>query len=236
MKFLVLADSHINPSCPNVEEWEGLGKFVLDYKPDCIVHLGDLADLQSQARYTSQRGLYTLGEEMECVAEHVHAFEDVLLKDRIQSRAMKKKQYKPRKVFCLGNHDVRNNITDIEEFMTDCGWEVHDYLEPVTIEGITFAHCMMKELSEQPCTTAEELLQNWHSDVVVGHSHVQDYAESYNIGTDKRIHAIKCPSFNSYDTGWAVQTRNKWARGFLLLKTNPFEFMWKDITCLQKIY
>lgn len=235
MDILVISDSHITPACPNVEDWARLGEYVVKKKPAVIVHLGDVADLASLAWLKNARGPYTTEEEMSAVSEHLMAFEDVLLAEQMKNRRDKKAIYRPHKILCLGNHDVRNGFTGIEELFEDCGWFVSPYLEPVEAYGINFCHCLMKGLSDNPCVTAEELLQNWHGNVVVGHGHKQDYSESYSMATHERIHAIKCPVFNSDDTGWAVQTRNKWARGFTEIRVNPFEFVWRDMKCLQEI-
>lgn len=234
MNILVISDSHISPACPNVELWTRLGEYVVKHKPDVIVHLGDVADLSSLAWLKNARGPYTTDDELATVAEHLVAFEDVLLAERNKNRKDKKAIYRPHKILCLGNHDVRNGYTGIQDLFEDFDWFVADYLEPVEVNGITFCHSMMKGLTDYPCTTAQELLENWHGNVVVGHGHKQDYAESYSIATGDRIRAIKCPVFNTDDIGWAKQTRNKWARGFTLIRTEPFEFIWKDITCLQE--
>lgn len=234
MYMLVLSDSHITPACPNVVDWERLGDYVVKHKPACIVHLGDVANLDSLSRYKANRGVFTTEEEMATVSEHLIAFEDKLLAEQQKNRRDKKTIYRPRKVLCLGNHDVRNDFTGIQELFEDYGWEVHDYLEPVNIEGIHFCHCMYKNLSDTPCTSAEELLANWHGNIVVGHGHTQDYAESFCLATGERIRALKSPVFNGDDTRWAAQNRDKWARGFTEIYTDPFRFVWKDLTCLQE--
>lgn len=234
MTILVLSDSHISPKYSDVDIWKAIAEFVVQHKPEAIVHLGDVADFDSLAWLKAARGLFTYEEELDHVAQHLHAFEDILLEDRMTSRKYKKKIYKPRKILCLGNHDVRNGATGIADMFKDCGWEVYDYLVPAKVGNISFCHTMVKGLSDNPCVTAEELIQNWHGNIVVGHSHVQDYSESFSIATGEKIKAIKCPAFCTAGGDWAVQTRNKWARGFTIIRTNPFEFMWKDISCLKK--
>ena len=234
MDILVISDSHITPVCPNIEDWKRLGEYVVKNKPAAVVHLGDVADLASLAWLKNARGLYTTAEEMANVSEHLKAFEDVLLREQNRNRRNKKTIYKPRKILCLGNHDIRNGFTGIQDLFEIHGWEVYPYMIPAEVNGIHFCHCLMKGMSENPCVTAEELLQNWHGNVVVGHSHKQDYAESYSITTQETIRSIKCPMFNSDDVGWATQTRNKWARGFTEITLEPFEFTWKDIRCLQE--
>lgn len=239
MKILVISDSHISPACPNIEDWRKLGEYCVKNKPDCIIHLGDVADLASQAWMKAARGPFTLDEELSAISQHIVAFEEVLEQYRNKCRHDKKAMYRPYKVLCLGNHDVRNDITTVEDIFTGYKWDVYDYLTPVTIDNITFCHEMYKGLTTNSCTTAEELLSNWHGNVVVGHGHSQDYAESFSLATGERIKALKCPVFNPSDTGWAKQTRNKWARGFTEITTFPdreFEFTWRGLECLYETY
>ena len=236
MKILVIADSHISPTVPNIEDWEALGHYVVKTRPDCIVHLGDVADLDSLAWRKDARGLYSTKEEIDNVWQHLQAFEEILKIFQNKCRKQKEKIYRPLKFLCCGNHDVRNGFTGIMEMFESCGWSVLDYLDPLTIDGISFCHTMMKGLTDTPCTTAEDILENWHSNIVVGHSHKLDYAESYSLATNDRIRALKCPIFNSTTPHWAHQGQLKWATGFTEITTKPFQFVWRDMSCLHKTY
>lgn len=234
MKILVIADSHISPSAPDLEDWENLGHYVVKTKPDCIVHLGDVADMDSLAWRKDARGVYTTEQELENVKQHLQAFENVIKIYQDKCRRQKEKIYRPKKFLCLGNHDIRNGYGGIDELFSNAGWSVTDYLEPLHLGDLTFCHTMMKGLSETPCITAEELLANWHGNIVVGHSHKLDYAESYAICSGERIRALKCPVFNHVTPGWGVQNQLKWATGFTEITTKPFQFVWRDMSCLQK--
>lgn len=233
MKILVIGDSHISPVVPNVEDWQRLGEYVVKTKPDAIVHLGDVADLSSLAWLKAARGTLTTEQEMLEVGRHVRTFENVIKEEQTRNRRDHKAVYNPQKFLCLGNHDVRQGFTGIQELFESLEWSVADYLQPVVLDGVTFCHCMMRGLTDTPCTTAAEILENWHGNIVVGHGHCQDYSESYCMATQDRIRALKCPVFNSDDTRWAVQTRNKWARGFTEISTRPFTFIWRDMSCLR---
>lgn len=234
MDILVISDTHIDPARPFYKGWQQLGKYVVKNKPKYIVHCGDVACLDSLAHYTSLRGDFTTEEELACVEKHLRAFEKAIIDDQEHSRAMKRKIYRPIKILTLGNHDIRKDCTEIKRIFEEHGWVVYDYLEPAPVEYITFCHCMPKKNSDMMCTTAEELLQTWHTDVVVGHSHVQDYAEAYNVGTGKLMRAVKCPCFTQFPpkyTGFGYVT---WPLGWLEITLNPFEFTWRNIECLWK--
>jgi predicted phosphodiesterase len=237
-KILVISDTHITPD--NVEDscilWEDLAKYCVTTKPDYIIHLGDVADLNSQARLISARGNHTLADEMTAVEHTLQSFHDVIDNYNSIRRALKKKMYRPTMILTQGNHDVRNGLTLIDDLFTSMGWDVYDYLVPVQVEGITFAHCLHKGLSDTACTTAQELIENWHSNIVVGHGHHRDYFESYSMAINDTIAAIRVPAFMLEPAEWAVQTQRKWSLGFTEIDTEPFSFVWRNFECLLENY
>ena len=239
-KILVISDTHINPDNAHdaIDLWYHLGKYCTKTKPELIVHLGDVADLSSQAWRVAARGGYTLEEEVKNVELALTAFEEAINEYNRSQRKKKKKLYKPHKYLTLGNHDVRNGVTVIEDLFTSEGWEVADYLEPLCLRGIYFCHCMAKGLSDQMCTTAQELLENWCCDIVVGHGHHKDFFEGYSLAQHRKLTALKCPVFTLSHYDWAKQTEYKWSRGFTEIETGiPYDhmkFVWKDLACLYK--
>lgn len=234
-KILVISDTHIRPHMyDDTVLWYNLGKYCTETKPDYIIHLGDVGDFDSQAWLTKNRGVYTLQEELDAVEECFVRFHSAIEDYNNIRRAQKMKQYKPKMILTLGNHDIRNGMTEVERLFTDLGWTVYDYCEPAIIEGITFVHCMHKGLSDTICTTAQELIENWHSNIVVGHGHHKDFFESYSMDTQKQITALRSPVFLLTPSNWAVQTRNKWSKGFTEINTEPFSFVWRDMECLLR--
>lgn len=237
--ILVVSDSHINPDnlTESVDLWYRLGKYCVKTKPEIVVHLGDVADLSSQAWKVSARGKYSLEEEVKAVHTVLDAFEEAINEYNRKQHKKKKKQYKPSKYLTLGNHDIRGGVTVIEELFETYDWNVVEYLEPLHLKGITFCHCMCKGTSDIMCTTAQELLENWGADIVVGHGHHKDFSTSYSMAIHRPITALKCPAFTFGDYAWAVQTQYKWNRGFTEIEPGIFgnlNFVWKDLECLYK--
>lgn len=235
MKILVIGDSHINPdnvdeSCDNFHK---LALYCCKTKPDAIVHLGDVADLKSLSWLIKDRGVYTTEEELEAVKTCLFTFEQTLAGYNNYLREIHKKLYRPQKYLTLGNHDTRNGYTGISDLFETYQWTVADYLQPVTLDDVTFCHLMYKGLSSNPCLTAEELLANWHSNIIVGHGHHRDFSESYSFVNCKQITALKSPCFMSEPSDWALQTCNKWSLGFTEVDTNPFSFTWRTMKCLS---
>lgn len=237
--ILVISDSHINPDNADsaIELWYRLGKYCTRTQPEIIVHLGDVADLSSQAWRVAARGKYSLKEELNAVHLALNAFEEAINEYNRTQRKMKKKLYKPSKYLTLGNHDIRNGVTAIEDLFTDANWNVIDYLQPISLCGINFCHCMCKGLSDQMCTTAQEILENWGADVVVGHGHHKDFSTTYSLAVHRPVTALKCPVFTYGEYDWAAQTQYKWNRGFTEIEPGVFDalkFVWKDLECLYE--
>lgn len=236
MKILVISDTHISPSNreDSIELWKKLGEYCVRTKPDTIFHLGDVGDFNSQAWLIKNRGMYTLEEEMSCVNACLEAFTFPIKEYNRKQRRNHHTIYIPNCVLTMGNHDVRNSITAVSDTFESHGWMVFDYLCPVLIDDITFVHCAHKGLSDTICATAQELVENWHGDIVVGHGHHKDYFESYSMPLQRQIFGIRCPAFMKEASDWAVQTRNKWSLGFTEIDTVDRSFAWRSISCLYE--
>lgn len=236
-KVLVISDIHINPN--NVKEseelWQKLAMYCVETKPEVIVHLGDVGDFDSQAWLIKNRGLYTLQEELAAVNSCLKSFETTIEVFNNYQRRCHHTLYKPEKVLTLGNHDVRNNITDVAELFEHAGWIVSDYLDPIQVGDISFVHSASIGLSDYMCTTAQKLVENWHGSLVVGHGHHKDYFESFSLPLNKIIFGMRCPVFMPKASEWAVQTRKKWSLGFTEIDTATSSFVWRDLSCLYKI-
>ena len=228
MKYLIISDTHISPFKPQLKEWSNLARYIVKHKPDFIIHLGDVAELDSQARYVKDKGVFTLEEELNAVKEHLNILSTELKNLQDKQKAQKIKVYRPRLILCLGNHDVRKDTDYIKSIFELYGWEVYD--EHFVNEDIAFAHYLTKGLSEFACVTPQELLENNHCSCVVGHSHIKGYAESYNPVTGKKIFAIKCPIFTNYKhPEYSQKHQDKYSRGFTILDTDKGEFQWKTM-------
>jgi predicted phosphodiesterase len=234
MKYLVISDTHVSPACPFYEGWRKLGQYIVKNKPKYIVHLGDVADLNSLARYVTLRGDYSTEEELDCTAIHLNCLEVEIEKEQEKNRHDKKKVYKPIKILCLGNHDVRKDTTLIKDLFEQHGWIVAEYQTPLKIDNILFSHCIPRPNSDLVCVQASEILSVTMANTVVGHSHVRDYAESYSYASNDIVRAIKCPCFTDEVPCYSWNSTKIFQRGWLEIDTDPFQFTWRDISCLPK--
>lgn len=96
-----------------------------------------------------------------------------------KAKKNREKQYKPRMVLTLGNHENRidraiNNDKKLDGLISVDDlpyqdWEVIPFLQVIMIEGIAFSHYFTSGLMGRPITTAQALLTKQHCSCVAGH-------------------------------------------------------------------
>ncbi len=116
MNLLIIPDAHAAPDYDN-ERFTAAGQFVMDERPEYVVCLGDWADLPSLSSYDKGTRGFEGRRYQKDVASAVDAQEKFfapIKKFNEQKRKNKEKQYKPKLIMCLGNHEDR--ITRATQF------------------------------------------------------------------------------------------------------------------------
>ena len=98
--ILVIADTQAK-SEESLEYLLWVGKYIADKKPDIIVHIGDHFDLPSLSSYDKGTAKIEGKRLYKDIEAGVKGFEFLNLE------LEKHKDYNPRKVFCVGNHEER---------------------------------------------------------------------------------------------------------------------------------
>lgn len=231
MKILVIPDTQVKPNVP-LDHLRACGNFIVEKKPDVIVHIGDHFDMKSLSSY--DRGKKAAeGQRVQAdIDAGIHAM-NVLLEPlrRLQDkqRRNKKRVYDPRLVFCIGNHEQRierhvEANAELEGFLgygdlklQELGWEVHDFLQPVQIEGIAFSHYFYNPMSGRPYGgTIHTKLKNIKHSFVMGHQQGLDIATvTNNLG--QKLWGLVAGSFYMHDEGYiGPQGQDHW-RGIVML-------------------
>lgn len=155
MRHLFIPDVQAKEGVP-FQHLSALGYYIVDKQPDVIVCIGDFADMPSLSLYDVGKKSFE-GRMYTKDIESARKAMDVLLeplKHYNASRILhKKKQYKPRMVMCYGNHDqarieraIENDrklegLISVEDLgFKESGWECHDFLDIVTVDGIRYSH------------------------------------------------------------------------------------------------
>ena len=187
-KIAVIPDTQVKSGI-DTDSLERIGVFLLEKKPDVIVHLGDHWDMPSLSSYDVGKKVFEGRRYKEDILAGNAGMERLLKpityynKDRLRKH---KKQYTPRKVFLLGNHchRIERAVNDdpkldgtigYQDLKLD-GWEVHPFLEVVIIEGIAFSHYFTTGTAGRPASTASAQLNKKHRSCIAGHQQCSQIA------------------------------------------------------------
>lgn len=231
MKILVIPDTQVKPHVP-LMHLEACGNYIVEKRPDAIVHLGDHWDMQSLSSYDKGKKASEgrrVQEDIEAGVRGMEALLSPLWALQKRQRKNKKRVYEPRRVFCLGNHEERimrhvNANAEMEGFLSyddlklkEMGWEVYDFREPVTIEGFTFAHYFYNPNSGRPYGGQ---IQNKINKIKT--SFVQGHCQGLEVGTEttnsgKVIWGFVAGSFYMHEEEYKGYQGNGHWHGVLML-------------------
>jgi hypothetical protein len=153
---IVIPDTQVSPGVPTMHMgW--IGQYIKDEYDGAdltVVHLGDHWTMDSLSTYDRKGGQRMEGRRyLRDVDAGNKAFSDLHLHF---------KPVKCRRVFLMGNHEYRINraaesdaqlegVVDLSHLCVgDWGWEVHNFLEPVKIDGVTYAHYFANPMTGRP--------------------------------------------------------------------------------------
>lgn len=226
---LVIPDSHCRYGVSN-ERFRWLSKLVLDLKPDKIINLGDMYDMESLSAYDKGKKAMELRrywKDLQAGHEALETFHTPINKFNARRTKGKKRNYRPQFVFTVGNHEDRitravqadaileNTISLKDLKLEEYGWDVYPYLKPVVIDGISYVHCMQNRNSATPISGLHHgysLVTKYHRSVTVGHSHLLSYYTDTDA-TGKRLHGLVAGCFFEDDLDYAKLSNRNWWRG-----------------------
>ena len=255
MKILVIPDSHSDVEDKRLARFSWLGQLIVDERPDIVVDIGDRADLPSLSTYDKgTKGFEGRRYTKDLAA--LHEANDLLMKPlrdlQEKQRANKKAVYKPRLVITLGNHEQRikracNSSTELDEFLSykDLGyegWEQHEFLDVVEIEGILFSHYFASGLMGKPIggvNAARSHVSKLHRSTVSGHSHLLDYAEDVD-GNGNKLQSVVVGCYLEDKPAWATdQQFQQWSSGIVILdnvSSGTFDLRTISIKTMENLY
>ncbi|MCK9382908.1 MAG: metallophosphoesterase [Sulfuritalea sp.] len=228
-KILVIPDAHARPGVSN-ERFDALGQFILDKQPDVIVNIGDLADMGSLCSYDKGQGVAEGRRYQDDIAVANDALRRYTKPTFDYLKRYKASKWKPEWHVTLGNHENRIDraanqspellgklaIDDIE--FKKHKHKVHEFLKPVSIDGICFQHFFTSGILGKPIGGVNHartlVLKNYQSSVC-GHSHSRDYWEDVRAD-GKRVFGLVV---GCYDVGHHQYTteQRRWWSGLVCL-------------------
>lgn len=221
---------------PDVQAKEGddfsfltrIGQYAVEKKPDVIICLGDFVDMESLSSYdygkkSFEGRRYT--KDINIARKAMESLLAPLAEFNKSAKETKKKQYKPRLVFCLGNHEQRiqravendpklDGLIKYEDLPYD-DWEVHDFLKPVFIDGIAYSHYFPTGVMGRAATSASAMVSKLHMSCIAGHQQGKQVA--YGKRPDgSTITCIIAGSCYEHNENYLDHQTNNHFRGILM--------------------
>jgi hypothetical protein len=252
MRHLIIPDTQVAPDVP-IEHMTWAGKYAVKMKPDVIIHIGDHWDMPSLSSYDKGKGSMEgrrYLKDIEAGNAAMDLFMKPILDCQKKARKNKKPVWKPRLIFCMGNHEDRINrainddirldgILSYNDFnLGDYGWEIRDYLEVTVVDGVAYSHFFTSGVMGRPVSSARLMLTKKHMSCVMGHVQQRDIAYSRRAD-GKHMTGIFAGCFNQHDESYLnPQTNEYWSGLWVLHEVNDgaFDEMPVSMEYLRKEY
>lgn len=162
----VIPDTQVKPGVPT-DHLTWIGRYLVDQfkgHPNLtVVHLGDHWDMPSLSSY--DRGKRAMEgrryvEDVDAGNAAWHRLNAPLDRYNARQERTGREEWWPRRVRLLGNHEWRveraaEDNAALEgavslDHLESPGWEVVDFLEPVTLDGVTYAHYFYNPANGRP--------------------------------------------------------------------------------------
>lgn len=251
-KHLVIPDVQAKAGVP-LDHLTWAGHYIVAKKPDTVVMIGDFADMPSLCSYDVGKKTFEgrrYKEDIDIAHEAMELLLSPLWEFNNKARQNKEKQYHPRLVLTLGNHEDRisrvvetdpkwDGIVTLKDLgYEEYGWEVYPYLEPVIIDGVAYCHFFTSGVMGKPVTSAAALLSKKHQSCIMGH--VQGRQIAYGTRADgTQITGLFVGGYYQHDEDYLRWQGNKHWRGLWVLhevNEGSFDEMPVSIGYLKRKY
>ena len=230
MKHLIIPDTQVKPNTP-IDHLNWAGQYAVKMRPDVIVHIGDHWDMESLSSYDKGKKSFEgrrYTKDIEAGIVGMETFLKPIRDEQARLRRNKEKQWNPRLVFTLGNHENRitraiendpmlDGLIGFKDFkLEEMGWEVIPFLEVVVIDGIAYAHYFTSGIMGRPVSSARNMLSKKMQSCIMGH--VQDRDIAFGRRADgTNLLGLFAGIFYQHDEDYlTAQTNGSW-RGVWIL-------------------
>lgn len=227
MEHFILPDTQVKKGVP-LDHLEAAGNYIVDRKPDVIVHLADHWDMPSLSEYDRGKKSFEgrrYKDDIEAGLEGMEVFLGPINRYNAIRKKNKEKLYKPRMIFTTGNHEYRIERTIEAEprlegmigqhdfKLKKFGFEVYPFLTPVEINGVYYAHYFYNPMTGKPyggkCHTR---LNNIGFSFTMGHQQGKDVGEKH-LANGQTLRGLVCGSFYQHDEDYKGPQGNHHWRG-----------------------
>jgi hypothetical protein len=229
---LMIPDTQVKPNI-SLDYLDWLGSYIVDKKPEVIVHIGDHFDFPSLSSYDKGKGSAE-GRRVQADIEAGIEGMNRILKPlyELQQQQLSdfgKVLYKPKMVFTIGNHCERlmRHVDENPELIgflsydnlrLKCmGWEVIDYLKPVVINGVAYCHFMANPMTGKPYGGAAlSILKNVGESFCMGHKQLLDVATRFLPASGRQIWSVIAGAYYEHEESYKGPQGNHHYRGIVI--------------------
>jgi hypothetical protein len=246
-RIMVLPDVQAKPGV-DFSFLRRIGTYMVEKKPDVVVCIGDFADMPSLSSYDKGKKSFEgrrYRRDIEAAQFAMQAFLGPL-----EAHQKAGGKYRPRLVMTLGNHEERilrainddpklDGVLSINDLAyAEYGWEVHDFLEVVVIEGVAFSHYFTTGTMGRPAGTAAAQLRKTNMSCVSGHQQGKQIAYGYRADGSTITSIIAGSCYEHEESYLGAQGNRHW-RGCLMLHevlNGAFDEMWVSLNFINQRY
>ena len=223
----MIPDTQVTPDTP-IDHLEWIGEYLADMRPDVIVHIGDHADMESLSSY--DRGKKSA--EGKRVINDIDSANKAFRK--LSKPIMKAKGYNPELHITLGNHEHRitrhiDDNANLDGFLglsnlnyADLGWNVHDFLTEVEIDGVSYCHFFPNPMSGKPWGgMMQTMIKNVGYSFSMGHQQRHSH-DRKPLGNGKIINGLVSGACYLHDEDYKGRGGNVHFRG-IVVKSEVFD-------------
>jgi hypothetical protein len=225
MEHFLIPDTQVKPGVP-LDHLTAAGNYIADKRPDVIIHIGDhwdMASLSSYDRGTKKAEGKNYQDDIEAGLLGMETLLKPIRKLQKHQKKHKHKMYKPRMVFCIGNHEERiarhiNSNPELvgklgyQDFeLEQNGWEVKGFTTPVCIDGVWYSHYFYNPMSGRPYGgKAHTKLTNLGFSFTMGHQQGLETAIK-PLNNGRTIRGTVAGSFYQHSEGYkGPQANDHW--------------------------
>lgn len=222
---IVISDTQIKPG-NDFAFLTATGNYIAEKMPDAIIIIGDFGDMPSLSIYDIGKKSYE-GRRYKKDIEAVRAGMNALMAP-IHAK-MASTNWIPELHLTLGNHEERieraiaSDAARLEGIISmddlgykEHGWNVHDFLVPVELDGIAYCHYFTSGAMGRPVGTASALVKKKHMSCVMGHNQNWEIHREVK-GNGDAIMGLFTGAFYEHDEDYLGPQGNNYGRQIWVL-------------------
>lgn len=252
MRHLFIPDTQVRDNVP-ISHIEALGNYIEEKRFDKIIVAGDWWDMKATSNWNSQleqEGLRVI-DDIQSGKRAMNLLWKAVNKRNKKVAGWKKRQYTPEKHFLMGNHEVHlerlwesdprlKGLIDYSVLgLEEHGFFVHDFLDPVKIDGILYCHYFANPNSGRPYGgMIETRLKNIASSFTQGHAQSFAYGER-EVPGGKRHHGLVAGAFYQHNEPYKGPYGNHHWRGVVVkneVRDGEYDIMKVSLNYLLRRY